>query len=341
MSFEFKVFNEIVTGSLRPWIAKDKSEQMYKSALADVQQSYYTFQPLYQLEFTKSLSVKRDYYLRLADNEATDYLNFFKAKIDQSINDDARIYLVTSALQKVLPSKLNRISRLISDYDYTPAQYDPTLKRLSKDILLADGSFVFHYLKHSFIRLYLEIQDNYKDFVADEIFSAEDLYLKFFNEAEPEASIIVEAHKIKLGQTERQTGKNIVEVSFNPIQADIRKESKGILDYPDIIKNPMRFAQFEKLLFSNGYIDEDYNFTNKHGYKIELAMIYRHLIKLGYFHAMSFQPTKRITDLQIRKFLDYRYATDVDKQFRNLRDNPEQVADFVESHFWLFNLPAS
>ena len=135
MSFEFKVFNEIVTGSLRPWIAKDKSEQMYKSALADVQESYYTFQPLYQLEFTKSLSAKRDYYLRLADNEATDYLNFLKAKIDQSINDDARIYLVTSALQKVLPSKLNRISRLISEHNYSPDQYDPVLKRLSKDIL--------------------------------------------------------------------------------------------------------------------------------------------------------------------------------------------------------------
>lgn len=341
MSFEFKVFNEIAAGSLRPWLTQDKTEQSYKSSLADVQESYYTFQPLYQLEFTKSLSAKRVYYLRLADNEATEYLNFLKAKIDQSINDEARIYLVTSALQKVLPSKLNRISRLISENNYSPDQYDPALKRLSKDILLADASFVFHYLKHSFIRLFLEIQDSYKDFVEDETYSAEDLYLKYFNETEPEASIIVDAPQIKIDRPDSPISKDVVEAVFNPIQGDFRKESKGVFDYEDIVTNPMRFAQFEKLLFSHEYIDVEYNFTNKHGFKVELAMIYHHLINLRYFNERLFGPTRKISHLHIRKFLDRRYATNVDKQFRNLKDNPKQVADFVEKHYWLSNLPPS
>ena len=341
MSFEFKVFNEIAVGSLRPWLAKDKNEQVYKSALADVQESYYTFQPLYQLAFTKSLSSKRDYYLRLIDSEAIYYLNFFRAKIDQSISDDAKTYLVASALQKVIPGKLNRISRLISENNYSPDQYDPALRRLSKDIVLADASFIFHYLKHSFIRLFLEIQDSYKDFVEDETYSAEDLYLKYFNETEPEASIIVDAPQIKIDRPDSPISKDVVEAVFNPIQGDFRKESKGVFDYEDIVTNPMRFAQFEKLLFSHEYIDVEYNFTNKHGFKVELAMIYHHLINLRYFNERLFGPTRKISHLHIRKFLDRRYATNVDKQFRNLKDNPKQVADFVEKHYWLSNLPPS
>lgn len=341
MSFEFKVFNEIAVGSLRPWLSKDKSEQMYKSALVDLPNSFYTYQPLHQLEFTKSLSSKRDYYLRLIDSEAIDYLNFFRAKMNQSINDDAKTYLVTSALQKVIPGKLNRISRLISANNYSPDQYDPALKKLSKDILVADASFIFHYLKHSFIRLFLEIQDSYKEFVEDEIYSAEDLYLKYFNEAEPEASIIIDAPQIKIYRPDNTVSKDVVEAVFNPIQSDFRKESKGVFDYEDIVRNPMRFAQFEKLLFSHEYIDAEYNFTNKHGFKVELAMIYHHLINLRYFNERLFAPTKRISHLHIRKFLDHRYSTNVDKQFRNLKDNPKQVAEFIEKHYWLFNLTSS
>ena len=107
-----------------------------------------------------------------------------------------------------------------------------------------------------------------------------------------------------------------------------------------LLKNDIRFAAFEEKLFENGYIDSDYRFTDKHGYKNELAQIYHHLISKRYFHPILFPEKLPITNLQIRKFLDHRYSTNIDRQFRNYSEKPTVIADFIESHYWLSNLPS-
>lgn len=341
MSFEFKTFSVIVTGNLKPWLADTRNDQFYKNALADVESSYYTSQPLYELAFTKSLSPKRDYYLRLIDNEAIDYLNEVNKKMQTALSEDSKIYTIHVALQNSLPSKLNKIARTITDQGYAEIHYKPSSKPLKTDILLSDGSYIFEYLKHSFVRLYLEIQDRYKEFVKNDIYNIEDLYVKYFDEPEPEAAVIIEAQQVKVKSIQNFTQNKAEDVKFKQITSDFRPDSKGILDYKHIVKNPARFATFEESLFTHGYIDINYNYTNEHGKKNELAMIYHYLITKGYFNKRTFSPNKSIKDLDVRKFLDHRYATNVDKQFRNYIENREKIADFVESQFWLFNLPSS
>ena len=126
---------------------------------------------------------------------------------------------------------------------------------------------------------------------------------------------------------------------FKALTNDFRDTSKGILSYEAIIKTPTRFASFEESLFQNGYIDENYKFVDKHGMKNEMAAIYHQLINKGYFHQHTFQPTKQIKDVDIRKFLDHRYQANLDKQFRTYRQNPEQLAEYIDSQYWLTKLP--
>ena len=48
---------------------------------------------------------------------------------------------------------------------------------------------------------------------------------------------------------------------------------------------------------------------------------------------------KAIKDVDIRKFLDHRYQTNLDKQFRNYRQNAEALAEYIDSQYWLTSLP--
>lgn len=339
MSFEFKSFNNIVGDYLRPWIDGNISESKFEQDLGELSKIHYIQQPLYEVVFIKSLSAKRDYYIRLIDNESIDYLNYFHKKMSISLNDDARSYLVDSALKKLLNSKLIKIQKEIQKNGYNSDHYTLGSSLFSSNTMKSDGSFIFDYLKHSFIRLYLEIQDSYENYYSGRKFTADDLYQKYFNHAEPKEQVIIEAPPIKVYSAQKPNPTKNEERVFHPYMKDFRNELKGVMDYDDIIKKPERFASFEEGLFLGEYIDQDYNFTDKRGKKNELAIIYIHLINKGYFSVKNFAKNKKITHADIRKFLDHRYNTNVDKQFRNFKNQPEAVANFIEKHFWLYNLP--
>ena len=339
MSFEFKSFNNIVGDYLRPWIDSNISESKFEQDLTELPKIHYKQQPIFEVEFTRSLTAKRDYYIRIIDNECINYLNFFHHKMAISLNDDARSYLVDSALKKLLNSKLIKIQKQIQKHGYNSDYYTPGTSLFSSSNIKSDGSYIFDYLKHSFLRLFLEIQDSYEKFLSGRKFTADDLYQKYFNHAEPKEQIIIDAQPIKVYSAQHPNPSKKEERVFQPLMKDFRNEIKGVMDYGDIIKKPERFASFEEGLFVGEYINQDYNFTDKRGNKNELAMIYIHLINKGYFSVQNFAKNKQIKHSDIRKFLDHRYNTNVDKQFRNFMNQPELVANFIEKHFWLFNLP--
>src|SRR5690606_33960864 len=108
-----------------------------------------------------------------------------------------------------------------------------------------------------------------------------------------------------------------------------------------IIKDSGRFSRFEEELFSHELIDENYNFKNQHGQIQELAAIFQTLIKKGYFNKRQFPKNKEIKPVDIRKFLDHRYNSNTDKQFRTWANKPDELADFVGSKYWIDKLPTS
>lgn len=338
MNNELSIFHKILFLELRPWSIKVFSEAKFVELTQQVKKEFYSFQPLYQVDFPKPLTARRKYYHALIDNEAIRYLNAFHQEMLAALNDDEKKYLVHTTLNKLLIQKLNETSAIINEYQY----FFINVSRPSKSTgspNIGDDSYTLQFLKYQLIRIYLEIQYSYKDFVKGDSLSESDIQQLYFSEPPQDKSMITEAPITIHKQSE---GKQVVHKTVMPFKAlkvDFREPVKGIIDYKTIIKNDQRFAQFEEQLCSHGYIDENYSFVNKYGLREEMAMIYHLLISRNYFNPRKFNPNKPIQQLDIRKFLDHRYNASLDKQFRSYNKSANKIADFVSKHRWLDILP--
>ncbi|PKP12058.1 MAG: hypothetical protein CVU09_00750 [Bacteroidetes bacterium HGW-Bacteroidetes-4] len=338
MSESLNIYHEILFLGLRPWIIGKQSEQKFKELLLELKKEYHINQPHYELDFIKPLSNIRKYYNALIELEATKFLNDFHSEFKQALNDNEKAYLIHNILNKVLSQKLKETEQVITSRNYTSDQY--TLQSGNKQIdkSVSDESYILHNLKHQLIRLVMELQDSYTDFMKEEPLAVEEIYYKYFNEEPPTPSFINEAVNYpNTNQAIKQLDKAEKPV-FNPLRQDIKDPSKGIYTYDQMIKNPSRFADFESKLFENGYIDENYRFKDEYGQKKSLAAIYHQLIRKGYFNKRIYPENIENTGLIIRKFLDHRYGANVDKQFRNWDNNQEELLSLIEKDYWLDNL---
>lgn len=163
----------------------------------------------------------------------------------------------------------------------------------------------------------------------------------YFTEPLPQESFLVPAKKVNTPAPASQVTAKPQTIQFEAKAFDFRTEKKGIIPYEAIIKDSGRFSRFEEELFSHELIDENYNFKNQHGQIQELAAIFQTLIKKGYFNKRQFPKNKEIKPVDIRKFLDHRYNSNTDKQFRTWANKPDELADFVSSKYWIDKLPTS
>jgi hypothetical protein len=337
MNNELDLYHKILFLELRPWSNSGFSDAKYVELKLLIKNEFYAFQPLYQVDFPKPLTAKRKYYHSLIENEAKRYLNDFHQDISAALNDQEKLYLINNALTKLLAQKLYETSQVIKDHQFLFSNIAPAKSTINPGI--SDDSYTIQFLKYQLIRLYLEIQESYTGFLKDDPISEADIHELYFSELAPEKSLISKAVPVN---TKLPEGKLIVQKNaapFTVLKGDFREPAKGILDYNTIIKDGQRFAQFEEQLFSQGFINENYCFTNKFGLKEEMAKIYHILIVKNYFNKRRFQPPKPILHLDIRKFLDHRYQASLDKQFRFYNKAVDKITDYISKHRWLDILP--
>jgi|GEM_PF-986805 len=348
MTVPFDLYNRILFLDLRPWNLSGVSEAKFKQDLNDFKKTFHQFQPIYELSFPKPLSNKRKYFQTVLESEAIRFLNLIHQQINDSINDQAKNYLVHMALTRSLNEKLNEVHQIIMERDYNQDVLNSPLVSSKTAPTQADDAYILFYLKHQLVMLFMEVQDNYRQFLSTEPLSENEIYLTYFHHTSPDPSFIIKASKIEHVSPANPLLDIKSSISFKPISNDVRDEAKGILSYKAIIKDSDRFASFEESLRISDYIDDSYNFTDRHGMKNNLAIIYHHLIKKGYFNkrkfsekkgSKDFKGNKEIKEVDIRKFLDHRYNTNVDKQFRSYRSKPEEIAAFIDKHYWLSSLP--
>jgi hypothetical protein len=332
---QLELYNDILFLDLRPWLKSKDPDLKFKQLLAEVKKEYFTYQPNYEVDFIKPLSNFRKYYLAIIEHEATRYLNDLHTEILSSTNSDEIKYLVHFALTRTLSQKLTEISKILEDRTYRQSQFDLSKGNLSSDKSVADESFAMHCLKHQLIRLLMEVQESYQDHLKEDVLSEEEIYFKYFSEQAPQPSFIgIAANYPNIKKVQFKEKKEEKE-PFNALRQDIRAEKKGICSYNQLIKNPSRFAQVEEVLFENGFFDKNYQFSDKYGQKKYFAAIYHQLIRKGYFNNRIFPGNIEVKPKQIRKFLDHRYNSDVDKQFRIWDGSPKELIDFIEKDYWL------
>jgi hypothetical protein len=330
MSNPLHTFNDILNLHLRPW-KNNLSPQKFQQLLNELKKETYQYQPHCDVDFPKPVNDKRRYYHTLIENAAITFLNSLHKEIETRINDDEKTFRVSTTLGKQLKSKFSEVDSLIGRRNY----------QLENIIRTNDDAYIIQYLKYQLVRLYLEVQESYPEELKDEPLTQEDILSNFFSDPTYSNSIINEATELYLPKTKPALSIQPDEPGFIPMKKDVREPKKGIMQYHDIIKHPDRFARFEEELFSNKYIDHDYNFLNPYGQMQEMGGIFQVLIKKGYFLERNFTLNKKITSRDISKFLDRRYNTSLDKQFRYWNDKPQELADLMDKYHWLDTLPLS
>jgi hypothetical protein len=339
MANELERYNDILFIDLRPWLHSKEPDIKFKQLLSNVEKEYYTYRPNYELDFIKPLSNFRKYYKAVIDREAVIFLNDLRANVTASETIEEKKYHVHTALSGTLSRTFRDLVQILAERNYSPGQFDLNLGNNPKNRSLADESFVIHYLKHELVRLCLEIQESYPDYLKEEPLSEEEVYSKYYNEPAPQPSWIIPAGNYpgipSPLATKIMEQKKEDTPAFKALRSDFRPGKKGIYSYEQLIKNPSRFVQFEEELFRHELIDQNYQFQNKHGQKQYLAACYHQLIRKGYFRNRIIPGNKQVKPLFIRKFLDHRYNTNVDKQFRNWDGQQDELWKYVERNYWL------
>ena len=319
---------------------KDQSEDLFASLLSKTKKKEPQFPHLYEIEFIRHFNNKTNYYSRYIHNATNSYLDNFKEIMDTAEILEQK-YLINDCLKKMLPTLLEDTGKQIQLNKYDLEYINPHKANFQLDIEYKNKTYIIHYLKLSFIKIYLEIQEQFKDLLPDESLLEEDLYLQYLKEPVPQKSFLKETQIIEVSNTLGVSPQGNKKPEFNAIKDDNRPPKKGVLSYFDLIRNQIRFATFEEKLFANDYIDHKFEYCGKHGYLKQLAIIAHHIIEKNYFHKFNNTTKKVIVDKEITKFLEYRYNANIDKQFRELASKPTERANFTDKHSWIINLPPS
>lgn len=313
----------------RPWLSAN-SDQKYQQLLPSVSKENYAQQPLYELTFPKALTPKRKYFFAVIENEARRYINAIHSLIKDASNEKEKKYWIHNTLTKKLKDKFVETENAIKANEFIFLAINDRQQTAAHK----DNAYILQLLKYALIRIYVEIQDSYRDYVTDEPMTEADILGTYFQTEEvPDQTFITNAPDYKLPKGSRPIDVK-EEVKFQPIRADFRPAGKGVLKYTDIIANPDKFALFEAELFQQELINQQYEFAKKHGQVSELAAAYHVLIKKKYFNQFYFPGKKKVTDLHIRKFLNHRYNANIDKEFRNFKEG-KALEQFLPSKPWL------
>ena len=341
MKNELTFFDSLLYKDFRPWLPSSSPDEKFAPLISDIKIAYPANPYAYEIEFYRPANNKTKYYQKLIQYETILYCNNVIALINSDKNTKITKYWINDTLNKKLKSLLIATSKIIKDNNYDINYIDPHKSPLSFDAEHKSCAYIMHYTRLSLMKIYLEIQKAFIQFVPDALTPA-DFYQTFFSEAIPTNTFIKELTIIKVDPINEMPAQaeTPTDIDFKPNLNDFRPEKKGVCEYKDMIKNQQRFASFEENLFRNSYIYKDYSFTDQHGYKNELAIIYHHLISKGYFKGFNDSTKKEISLLDIVKFLNHRYNTDVNKQFRIFTQKREEISKFVENNSWLYNLPS-
>jgi hypothetical protein len=332
MNSDLVVFHKILFID-RPWLDASVSDHKYSQLLHETIARTFAQQPVYTLSFPKPLTPKTKYYHTVITNEAARFLNIAHALMRLASNDNERKFHIHTLLSKKLPEKWIETAKVIASQNLCFSLInDPSIDKKQQE-----NAFIIQYLKYALIQLYLEIQDTFYEYNLEQEFSPQEISGLYFNE--PFEPVIVKAGDTEAAQLKSK--KLHSDKNFKVIKGDFRPglTPKGILSYQEIIANTHIFAIAEEELFNVELIDENYNFTDKHTEKQKLAAVYHVFIRKGYFKKRNLAKLRNVKLVDMRKFLDHRYNTNLDAQFRAWKNNPDELASYLEKFPWMNQLP--
>ena len=96
----------------------------------------------------------------------------------------------------------------------------------------------------------MEVQASYTEYLKEEALTPEEIYYKYFKEAAPEKSYIIEAENYPNTNQVPQPQQKENKPAFNAIRDDVWDKGKNRLSYSQLIVNHSRMAQIEEVLYT-------------------------------------------------------------------------------------------
>lgn len=366
----FSIANNILTGSLRPWLKENQDEEKFRHLLSHkLRQNKDN-----PSEFCSSVINAFSSLNYATENEnLEEFKELAKVKtpepnsivIPQFYNKQTEFYsyLISNTFQCLLSGVIETINGS-DEIDATYKLYqiigklESLVAILSKEKHVEKATkLIIDTLSLYIFALHYTLVTKFNSHINFEILSNNELLYQFCPELELQKddkskwayylNLFISTEKKESGAIQDSNSTQSITVepqethksAFTPILDDNRPSKKGVCSFHDLIKNPQRFASFEEKLFQNDYITAKYAYCGKQGYKNQLAIIYHLIIEKKYFNNFNDSDKKKVANRDIVKFLNHRYDVDIDKQFRSFKNKPEERAKFIESEYWLSQIP--
>ncbi len=370
MKNQFTTSYNILSGSLRPWLPENQDNEKFIHLLStkirsckDDPQSF--FKELGKAYTNLNISIEEKVLLEFSElatiQPNPDFLNINRS-IDRSDYFNKQTEFYTYLIKNEYFSILNGIYTDILPLDEDDAKYK--LYHIAKQIeeLIThtvnvsdhdkSTNYIIDLLKLHLFNIYFELQRLFPDIIDFEVLSQNEVlhlispdYEK--ERANPKSLAFyldkylqnIESKSVSAQPTthaqekEKEKKKDKDKPVFNVKKEDFRPGYRGKLSYDDILKKD-KFALLEKHLFEYEFIDQDYNFTNKHERKKHLAAIIRLLISKDYFQKKNFKSRrKEFEPAKYRQYLDHRYNVNTSQQFSRIKS--EDIEHIKTKYYWL------
>ncbi|MFZ4399910.1 MAG: hypothetical protein ACOYO1_07750 [Bacteroidales bacterium] len=360
------IFDNILFGVLAPWRKENSDEKRLREILnnqirVNKDNPEHFFIALLNALKEYSITLKIDH---LPDKERIVNLakfavlrnDFSNLTIPEFFNKASEFYfyLIQNECIRIRAAIATSISKSKTNIDseYQVVSLLENLEYTIEQIALKTNNdrlslYVLNAVKLSLFSLYEEIKIVFPDFIGSEALTEYEI-INFIvpdfeiNKNIPDTLAFTFSQFLSSKEKEKKIVPSVSEVEkknekpeFIPNKSDFRTGYKGKLSFDDI-RNVELFSEVEKKLYDNEYINLEYNFTNKHNKKKELAAIFKILISKKYFRDKNFKHHNKFRDADYRQYLDHRYNVDTSQQFRKC--TPVDIDSITNSIFWLDNL---
>jgi hypothetical protein len=243
MSQYLTQIRELLFREYRPWMMESYSETKFKQLLNTIKTPVEKIAPRYAIEFDRPITFKRKFFVELINADVIEFLNEIHTAVRRSESTNHKKFQVYNALNKSIKDLLIATSNTLTQRELDQSLFKPIGGKIRKGNN-TDEAFIFHYLKHQLIRLYLEISEAYPSYRKSENLELEDLYETHFAETAPEQPVIIP-------QIEIETAASVVDTSPEETQEVLESFLYIHLDTdPDNLNNACDSLRL------NGFIDK-------------------------------------------------------------------------------------
>ncbi|MCA6380150.1 MAG: hypothetical protein IM574_03975 [Cytophagales bacterium] len=252
LSNNTKTLDDILYQGLRPWLEQNSLDEKFASKLNAVSEYSSDFQFRYAINFHRPFDHKTKYYSKLILNTTKSDINRLIDLISEDKNDKLIKYWLDDTLTKRLKTRLKDVGKLINQKDFSLSYIDPKKTSFDIDRTHKANTYIIQLLKLSYIQLYLEIQDNFNNWIDDKMLP-DDFYTQLLHEPIPDKHFITKVEVLEIEPKQKPKSKHIASSTVNSFHS---------FTYKQINKSPDKLNDLCSSLKKSKFISQNTSIQN-------------------------------------------------------------------------------